>query len=464
MPSRTQLWLNLGRTFNLALGNMGMGLIVALTGVALLDLVEIYGSRLSSMSYLITTRGIGNLLGSLLGGKLYDTYNTQVVSIIMMSLSSVTVLMIPLSGNVPLAHIMVFFEGLSLGAFGTGANVWIIRMWPENSSPALQTFHFAFGVGGLVAPFIAKPFLSPVPGGNGSIPNQTLSTAHYPYLVEINSRDFALGDVVPINELTTEAEDKSQVHYAFAIASALNTALVLSMIVLYFIDKSDFKPPDATATDETGPLLEESVNNRRFTRITLAMLCAYVCVYVVLECTSSEMFAPFAVKSDLHFSKTTASRVVAVYFSCFAASRLTAALVTIKVPVFWVLVLSHVILLPTAVMLVVWGSTNSTALWVGSALTGFGQGPLNAAVTAWTAGYITITNKMMSLVVVTGGVGSMSPPILVGQFLDRCPNVFLYVCLAAVSMCIFVFAVMSLYVRRKPAVNQGREVIVNAPD
>ncbi|KAK8779280.1 hypothetical protein V5799_019372, partial [Amblyomma americanum] len=41
------------------------GLIIALTGVALLDLVEIYRSDISSVSHLITTRCVGSLVGSL---------------------------------------------------------------------------------------------------------------------------------------------------------------------------------------------------------------------------------------------------------------------------------------------------------------------------------------------------------------------------------------------------------------
>ncbi|KAL1473485.1 hypothetical protein MTO96_038635 [Rhipicephalus appendiculatus] len=35
---RVRLWLNLGRTCNVSLGNLGMGLITALAGVVLLDL------------------------------------------------------------------------------------------------------------------------------------------------------------------------------------------------------------------------------------------------------------------------------------------------------------------------------------------------------------------------------------------------------------------------------------------
>ncbi|XP_077498861.1 sodium-dependent glucose transporter 1B-like isoform X3 [Amblyomma americanum] len=160
MSPRGQMLLRWGQTCNLCMGCMGLGLILALTGVALLDLVEIYGSDISSVSHLITTRCVGGLLGSLVGGKLYDAYNVQAMTILMMAIACVAVLMIPLSGSLPLAHAVIFFGGISSGAFDTGANVWIIRMWPENSNPALQVFHLAFGVGCVVAPLIAEPFLS----------------------------------------------------------------------------------------------------------------------------------------------------------------------------------------------------------------------------------------------------------------------------------------------------------------
>ncbi|XP_037522520.1 sodium-dependent glucose transporter 1-like [Rhipicephalus sanguineus] len=433
-----------------------MGLIVALSGVALLDLGEIYDSNLSTVSQLITSRCVGGLLGSLIGGKLYDTYNTQVISIIMMSLTCITVLMIPLSGYLALAHVMVFFEGLSQGAFGTGANVWIMKMWPQNSSPALQAFHLAFGVGCLLAPLIAEPFLSTP---NNSTANSTLPSANVTY----NETD--VEPMIPLeigNETAADDEQHhSKVHYAFGIASGFQLLLVTSMIALYFIDSASFK------TGRTNSALEgdhESPARRRFSRVALAMLSAYVCVYVAIEVTTSQMLPAFAVKCDLHFSRSLASQLAAVYFACFAASRLAAALVTIKVSAFHVLVVSHVFLVGTATVLLGWGSSNAVALWSASALAGISQGPLNAAMTAWVAAHINISNKMMSIVVVTGGLGSLSPPLLVGQFMDANPNVFSYVCFGAVMLAVAIFVGTFLYLRNMSVVSARKDLVVVVDD
>ncbi|XP_050042099.1 sodium-dependent glucose transporter 1A-like isoform X2 [Dermacentor andersoni] len=448
LSPRAQLWLKLGRTCNLSLGCLGMGLILALTGVALLDLVEIYDSDISSVSHLITARCVGGLLGSLLGGKLYDTCNVQTMSILMMVLACVTVLMIPLSGSLPLAFVMVFFGGISSGAFDTGANVWIINLWPENSSPALQVFHLAFGVGCMVAPLIAEPFLST--GHVGSLLNQT-GTNLSEYLI-LNDTGYS-----PSEPLT--GREGSRVYYAFGIASAFHLALVVAMVALYLIDDADTKPPQEG--NVTVGCRKESPENVRFSRTMLALLSAYVCVYVALECTSSQMLTAFAVKSELHLSKSAASRVAAVYFFCFAASRLAAALVTVKLSPFQMLVLSHVIIAVTAAVFLVWGSSNSAVLWACSALTGVGQGPVYAAAVAWTVAYVNMSNKMMSVVIITAGIGALSPPLLVGQFLDHSPNLFLYVCFVAVLLCVAFFVAMHFYVRKRPILNADKEVCVN---
>lgn len=458
--SRAAFLLNVGRTCNASLGNLGMGLIVALSGVALLDLGEIYDSNLAAVSQLITSRCIGGLIGSLTGGKLYDTYNTQVISIAMMSLTCVTVLMIPLSGYLALAHIVVFFEGLSQGAFGTGANVWIMKMWPQNSSPALQAFHLAFGVGCLLAPLIAKPFLS--------TPNDGSTNSTIP-AVNVTSNDTDVGPMSLLrSENGTAADDdqrRSNVHYAFGIASGFQLFLVISMSALYFVDGASFKTGRTNALDV--PALEGdqgSRSRRRFSRTTLAMLSAYVCVYVAIEVTTSQMLPAFAVKCDLRFSKSLASQLAAVYFSCFAASRLAAALITIKVSAFHVLVVSHVILVITATVLLGWGSSNAVALWSASALAGIAQGPLNAAMTAWVAAHINISNKMMSIVVVTGGLGSLSPPLLVGQFMDTNPNVFAYVCFGAVLLAVAIFIGTFFYLMNKPTMNARKELVITVDD
>ncbi|XP_077489320.1 sodium-dependent glucose transporter 1A-like [Amblyomma americanum] len=452
----SQLWINVGRTCNVSLGNLGMGLIMAMNGVALLDLGEIYSTSLSAASQLITTRCVGSLAGSLIGGKLYDTYNTQVISILAIALSCTTAVMIPLSRYLALAHTVIFFEGLSWGAFSTGANVWIMKMWKENSSPALQVFHLASGIGYLMAPLIARPFMSTrgshVENATTVVANVTLTDTSDLRINALGPRNTSLADV---------SSRESAIYYAYGIASALQLVPAASMTVLYFIDNDSFRAQRTNSLNSAGSTVRKSAYYINFTRITLSLLCAYMFSYTAVHCTTSQMLTAFAVKCDLHFSKPSASRLVAVFFLCFAASRLAAALFAVKVSAFAVLVASHVALVTAAVVLIAWGSSSGTALWVASAVAGLSQGPLNAAVTAWVAKRINITSKMMSIVTVSAAPGFLLPPLLVGQFLDSTPNVFLYMSFAAVMVLTAVFVGMCFYLRKTSITAVNKQLVQN---
>ncbi|XP_077490426.1 sodium-dependent glucose transporter 1C-like isoform X2 [Amblyomma americanum] len=384
----------------------------------------------------------------------------QVVSIVATALTCITVVMTPLSGYLPVAHVMVFLVGLSAAAFVTGANVWIIRMWPENTTPALEAFHLAFGVGGLLGPFIARPFLSTVVTGNTT----ELSTAGFYFGSEEKQFDSPGLLSVPNDTAATNTTGETHVAYAYGIVGAFYFILTLSMIALYLVDRADFKPKAEKTPDGSPATVEERARDVCFTRTVLAAMCTFIGFYVALECTTSQMVASFAVKSNLHFSKASASRVEAMFFLCFSASRLAAALVTVKLPPFWMLVISHTILLPTAIALVIWGSSIDTVLWVCIALAGIGQGPVYAAVMSWTAGHIQFSNKMMSLAVVTESIGGLTAPTLVGQFMDKIPNVFMYVCLGAVAFCAIIFFCMYLYLRIAPNLSNDKVCLINDTD
>lgn len=41
-----------------------------------------------------------------------------------------------------------------------GVYVWLVGIWRDHVSPAIQLLHLMYGIGALFAPLIAEPFLS----------------------------------------------------------------------------------------------------------------------------------------------------------------------------------------------------------------------------------------------------------------------------------------------------------------
>ena len=66
----------------------------------------------------------------------------------------------PLWGSLVVCHIVLFMVGGAVGLIETATNFWIYAIWKEKSGPVFQLINFAFGLGGVVAPMIAAPFLN----------------------------------------------------------------------------------------------------------------------------------------------------------------------------------------------------------------------------------------------------------------------------------------------------------------
>lgn len=45
------------------------------------------------------------------------------------------------------------------GAFESGNTIWVVEMWKQDSAPVLQLTKAFYGVGTIVAPLLAKPYL-----------------------------------------------------------------------------------------------------------------------------------------------------------------------------------------------------------------------------------------------------------------------------------------------------------------
>lgn len=76
--------------------------------------------------------------------------------------ASLCVALNPLLGQLTFCHIAMFFLGGTFGLIEVGSNGWIIGIWQEKSATVFQFFNFCFGLGGVVAPLVAEPFLSKV--------------------------------------------------------------------------------------------------------------------------------------------------------------------------------------------------------------------------------------------------------------------------------------------------------------
>ncbi|MBN1268983.1 MAG: MFS transporter, partial [Kiritimatiellae bacterium] len=130
------------------------GLVVSALGPTLPALAQNTGSRLDQISLLFVTRSLGYLIGSLLGGRLFDRFGGHRIIASVLALSAV------LLGGVPvipalwaLAGVMLVL-GVSEATLDVGVNTMVIWVHGRRMAPFLNTLHFFFGLGSFLSPIV----------------------------------------------------------------------------------------------------------------------------------------------------------------------------------------------------------------------------------------------------------------------------------------------------------------------
>jgi FHS family Na+ dependent glucose MFS transporter 1 len=125
---------------------------VAALGPALPSLARNTGSSLGMISSLFIAQNVGYMLGSFIGGHLYDRVpGTRLMSAALL-LAIPSLVLIPFSRALALLLPIIALLGIVQGVIDVGGNVLILWTPPEGRSVRMNALHLFFGVGALLAP------------------------------------------------------------------------------------------------------------------------------------------------------------------------------------------------------------------------------------------------------------------------------------------------------------------------
>ncbi len=131
-----------------------LGLASAVIGPSLLRLVETTGSTVSSLSIIFPIRSAAYLVGSWLAGKLYDRSGGHQLLTGSLVVLGITLGLIPIISE-PMSLIWILLVmGLAMSLIDVGGNVLLIRIQSTNLGPAMNALHFFYGLGSFIAPII----------------------------------------------------------------------------------------------------------------------------------------------------------------------------------------------------------------------------------------------------------------------------------------------------------------------
>uniref|UniRef100_A0A3P9BJL5 Major facilitator superfamily domain containing 4Aa n=1 Tax=Maylandia zebra TaxID=106582 RepID=A0A3P9BJL5_9CICH len=210
------------------------GLCIAFLGPTILDLRCQTQSTLQQITWVFVSQQFFLLVGSSVGGLFKKTLKSSLLALFSCTLIiSLVFAVIPLCHHVILLSIAMALAGKAMGVIDTIANLQLVKLYQKDSAIFLQALHFFTGLGALVSPLVADPFLaedSCVLGAN--LTTNSSSPRNLQHLRSTLAGHGAALHTISHFRLYTDGVVVTRVSYAFWIMALINLPVPAAVLAL----------------------------------------------------------------------------------------------------------------------------------------------------------------------------------------------------------------------------------------
>lgn len=298
---------------------------------------------------------MGTISGGLLLGKLYDRLPGHPLLGGALLVAAALFALVPQAHGLGVLAFLFVLVGLSLSLLNVGGNTLIVRVHGARVGPFLSLIHFAYGLGGLLTPLIARPF------------------AAWPEALKWTYLTLAAAMVPAALALFTQASPPAQPHAEHRTTTAQLTRPIALLLLFFF-----------TEVGAEGAISGWLFTYAR-TRLTNEDLAFYI---------NSAFWAAF-----------TLGRLIGIPLAWrWSEQRIIAGQ------------LGGWLLLTAGALLVADPIRSAWLLALGS---GFGMAPIFPVALAWTQRTLHLSGQIAGWILVASSLGAMVLPWLIGQLFER---------------------------------------------
>jgi len=358
---------------------VALGLITASLGPTLPGLAENTRSQLGEISFLFTTRSLGYLLGSVLGGRLYDRVQGH-------PLMATLVPLIPLLW---LLAVVLLILGMAEATVDVGGNTLLVWVHRHEVGPFMNGLHFFFGVGSFLSPIV------------------------------IAQAVLIGGDI---------AADCSNLLAYWALAVLILPAAV------WLLRQPSPTAPAASPDDAAGDL-------RQTNPVLVALIALFFFLYVGAEVGFGGWVFTYTVRLGMS-NETAAAYLTSVFWGALTLGRLLAIPVAARVRPRSILLSDLVGCLASVGVILLWPDS-LTALWLGAFGLGFSMASVFPTTISLAERRMAITGRVTSWFFVGASIGGMSLPWLIGQLFESIgPRAMMFAILVDLILAVGVFTAL----------------------
>jgi MFS transporter, FHS family, Na+ dependent glucose transporter 1 len=375
------------KTAGYCLAYISLGLVISSLGPTLLGLAENTGSQFREISYLFIARNLGQMLFSLLGGRLYDRLPGHVVMGAALFMLVISMTLVPLIPQLPLLIAVVFILGIANGTIDVGANALLVWIYQARVGPFMNALHFTFGVGAFIGPIIITQVIS---GTGGEITWAYWTLA----LLIVPSALWLLA--LPSPAIQTGAEDTP--------AGRINYGLLFLIAFFFF-------------------------------------------VYGGAEVSFGGWVSSYVVALNLT-TEASAAYLTSGYYGAISAGRLLVIPIAARLRPRTILFGDFAGCLLGLAIILIW-PTFLPAIWVGTIILGISAASVFPVMLSFAERRMRITGKTTGFFLVGASLGGMTTPWLIGQLFEPIgPQVAIWGVTASLVAALAVLIVLIIYSSR----------------
>lgn len=364
-------------------------------------------------------------------GLIYSRVNFLLATSIAFTFSTCLTLSIGYLSRLWVLLTIFVLNGMCLGFFEAGSNVFILHLWGKETAVFMQALHFMFGSGSLIAPLIAEPFLVKR--------NETL-----------------------IKEGIAVYDQATKLFYPYSVIAVLLAINAVVMFVVYrlFPETEEHHSRKRRREEEESNKRQQEQQQvtqlqvqedekrvksyKRWKVFVLVLTLFFMHIYLGLEISFGSFLMTFAVNSSLKLSKATGAHLTTLFWSTFTFIRVLTILVIGWAGNRGVILTSLTLVLSANALLTPFGDSNQLLLWLGVGMIGIGMSSVWACIFGYLEEFFPVTSVIGSLMIVSAVLGEFVFPVIISSFVKDFPQILLWVVLFCSVSIALLFSVICL--------------------
>jgi MFS transporter, FHS family, Na+ dependent glucose transporter 1 len=381
------------KTMSYYLAFIGLGMVGAALGPTLPGLAESTGSTLGQISYLFTSRSLGYLLGSVIGGRMYDRVSGhRLMAFVLLTLAA-AVALVPTIPLLWVLMVLMILLGASEGTIDVGGNTMLVWVHHPKTGPYMNGLHFFFGVGAFLAP-------------------------------------------VMIAQLVLMTGGITWAYWALAII-----LVPLAFIVLRLPSPTIQRVEDASASRQVNYLL-------------VTLLALFFFLNVGAEVSFGGWIYTYSVRLGLA-GETQAAYLTSLFWGTFTAGRLLGIPIAARVRPRWIL-LGDLLGIILGLLIILFAPNPAVSIWIGTTLVGLSIASVFPTLISFAEHRMALSGKITSYFFVGASLGGMTIPWIIGQLFESIgPRFTMITLLVDVLLTLGIYVVLIVYAGRMEKAKKG---------